>query len=162
MVLELSKLNTVDEWALATKWDVRFRTGDGPEGYTDWLPAVNLTTPVYNISSYDFSSGHRTFSLPKAMDYPDISMTLIEDDKRTIKKFLKNWFETAFPESGGIQYLSEMVKYLEVIPLNVHNERVEKETYIVFPVGSVATPYTSESGLITYSVNFKIAGYSRD
>lgn len=161
MVLELSKLNTIDEWARSSKWDVRFRTGENPTAYDKWLPAVNVTTPIFNISSYDWSSGHRTFSLPKALDYPDISMTLLDDDKRTIKKFLRTWFEQAFPESGGIQYLSEIVKYLEVVPLDVHNNPVETETYIVFPVGSTASVYSSDDSIMSYSVNFKVAGYYR-
>ena len=161
MVLQLSKINTVQEWARTDKWDVRFRNGDGPTEYTDWLPATNLTTPIFNISSYDWSSGHRTFSLPKALDYPDISMTLLDDDKRTIKKFLRAWFEKAFPDSGGIQYLTEVIKYLDVVPLDVHNNQVEKETYLVYPVGSVASVYSSEPGIMSYPVNFKIAGISR-
>ena len=160
MVLELSKLNTIAEWSRSDKWDVRFRNENIP-GYSNWIPAINLTTPIFNISSYDWSSGHRTFSLPKALDYPDISMTLLDDDKRSIKKFLRDWYEAAFPENGGIQYLSEIVKYLDVMPLDVHGNEIEKETYIVFPIGSTASVYSSEPGIMSYPVSFKIAGYSR-
>lgn len=161
MSLTLSQVNAIEDWARTTKWNVRFRTGQGPEGFTDWLPATDLTTPIFNITSYDFSSGHRTFSLPKALDYPDITMTLLDDDKRTIKKFLRNWFETAFPETGGIQYLSEIIKVLEVQPLTAQNEVVETESYIVFPTGSTADSFSSEDGIVAYNINLKVAGYSR-
>lgn len=160
MVLTLTQVNS-KEWARQDKWDVRFRTGQGPDGFTNWLPATNLTTPVFNISSFDWSSGHRTFSLPKALDYPDISMTLLDDENRSIKKFLREWFEAAFPESGGIQYLSEIVKVLEVTQLNAQNEEVETESYIVFPTGSVASAFSSEAGVMQYPVNFKVVGYMR-
>lgn len=161
MSLTLSQVNAIEDWARTNKWNVRFRTGQGPDGFTDWLPATDLTTPVFNISSYDFSSGHRTFSLPKALDYPDISMTLLDDDKRTIKKFLRNWFETAFPETGGIQYLSEIIKVVEVQPLTAQNEVVETESYIVFPTGSTASTFNSDDGIVSYPINLKVAGYSR-
>ena len=160
MVLKLSDVNTKD-WARQDKWDVRFQTGQGIEGYTNWIPATNVTTPIFNISSYDWSSGHRTFSLPKALDYPDISMTLIDDEQRSVKKFLRNWFETAFPESGGIQYLSEVIKTLEVTQLTAQNEEVETESYIVFPIGSTASSLSSDPGVLSYTVNFKVAGYKR-
>lgn len=160
MVLKLSDVNTKD-WARQDKWDVRFQTGQGIDGYTNWIPATNVTTPIFNISSYDWSSGHRTFSLPKALDYPDISMTLIDDEQRSVKKFLRSWFETAFPESGGIQYLSEVIKTLEVTQLTAQNEEVETESYIVFPVGSTASPLSSDPGVLSYTVNFKVAGYKR-
>ena len=164
MVLRLTDLNA-KEWARQAKWEVSFQSGDGPTGFQGqdgpWLPATNLTTPIYNISSYDWSSGHRTFSLPKALDYPDISMTLLDDDDRTIKKFLREWFEVAFPENGGIQYLSEIVKVLNVRELKLDNTVVETESYIVFPVGSTASPFSSDPGIKSYTVNFKIAGYSR-
>lgn len=159
MVLKLSDLNS-KEWARSDKWDVRFRTG-GPEEYTNWLPATDMTLPIFNISTYDWSSGHRSFSVPKALDYPDISMTLIDDDKRSIKKFLKKWVETAFPEDGGIQYLSEMVKVIEVKQLNLQNEVVETESYIVFPTGSTANALNSDSSTSSYAISFKVAGYSR-
>jgi hypothetical protein len=161
MVLELSKLNTIEEWGRQDKWDVRFRAGQGPEIFTDWLPATNLTKPVYNISSYDWSSGHRTLTIPKAIDYPDISMTLLDDDKRTIRNFLQAWANYMFPASGGIRYLSDIVKILDVSELNVQNEVVSTESYIVFPSGSVASSLTSEAGILNYSVSFKIVGYSK-
>lgn len=164
MVLKLSDVNT-KEWARSDKWDVRFRTGQNPEGYnsTDggWLPAINVTTPIYNISSYDWSSGHRTFSMPKALDYPDITMTLLDDENRTIKKYLREWFESMFPESGGIQYLSDVVRILDITQLTGQNTAVETESYIVFPVGSAASVLGSESGILSYNVNFKVAGYAR-
>lgn len=164
MVLTLSQVNS-KEWGRQNKWDVRFRTGQNPDGFNSgdspWLPAINVTTPIFNISSFDWSSGHRTFALPKALDYPDISMTLLDDEQRNIKKYLRSWFETAFPENGGIQYLSEIVRVLEVTQLTAQNESVETESYIVFPVGSTACNLTSDDGVLQYSVNFKVAGYKR-
>lgn len=164
MVLKLSDVNT-KEWGRQDKWDVRFRTGQGPDGYgggeSGWLPATNVTTPIYNISSYDWSSGHRSFSLPKALDYPDITMTLLDDEDRTIKKYLRDWFETMFPESGGIKYLSDVVRILDVTQLTAQNKEVETESYVVFPVGSVASILSSESGVLSYNVNFKVVGYTR-
>lgn len=160
MVLKLDTINT-KEWGRQDKWDVRFRTGQGPEGYTEWLPATNVSNPLYNISDYGWSSGHRTFSIPKASDYPDISMTLLDDDKRTIKNYLREWFESMFFEDGGVQYLSEVVRVLEITPLNLQNEEVETESYIVFPHGSVASVLSSEPGILSYPVTFKVVGYSR-
>ena len=164
MVLTLSQLNS-KEWARSDKWDVRFRSGQGPNGFgsgtSGWLPATDLSTPVFNISSFDWSSGHRTFAIPKALDYADISMTLLDDEQRNIKKFLKEWCEKAFPETGGIQYLSEVVKVLDVTQLNAQNEAVEMESYIVFPTGSVASVLNSSSSILSYPVSFKVAGYIR-
>ena len=160
MVLKLSDVNTKD-WAHQDKWDVRIKTGEGLEGYTNWIPATSVTSPIFNISSFDWSSGHRTFSLPKALDYPNISMTLIDDEDRTVKRFLRTWCETAFPESGGIQYLSEIIKTLEIVQLTEQNIEVEIESYIVFPVGSTASALTSDPGVLSYNVEFKIAGYKR-
>lgn len=165
MTLTLSDLNTVQEWARQNKWNARFRVGEGIEGFgsgaTSWIPATNVTTPIFNISSYDWSSGHHTFALPKAMDYPDISMTLLDDDERHVKKYLRSWFETAFPATGGIQYLSEIVRVLEIEELRIDNTVVETESYIVFPVGSTASPLSSDDGIKSYTVNFKIAGLYR-
>lgn len=160
MVLTLNQVNS-KEWARSDKWDVRFRTGQGPESYTDWLPATNVRTPIYNISSYDFNSGHRTFGLPKALDYPDISMTLLDDENRTIKKYLREWCEYMFPSSGGIRYLADVARVLEITQLTAQNERVETESYIVFPTGSLASDLSSDPTILSYSVSFKVVGYTR-
>ena len=150
------------EWARSDKWNVRFRSGQGPSEFGNWLPATELTTPLFNIQSFDWSSGHRTLSLPKSIDYPDISMTLLDDDKRSIKKFLQDWFIVAFPEDGGIQYLSEMVKVLQVAALDLQNNPVTKEEYIVYPVGSVNNPFTNDPSIVSYPLTFKVCGYKRN
>jgi hypothetical protein len=160
MVLTLAQVNNFEP-GRSDKWDVRFRTGQGPSGYTDWIPATQLTHPIFNISGYDWSSGNRTLSLPKALDYPDMSMTLLDDDKRTIKKFLREWYEKVFPSSGGNAYLSDIVKVIEISPLTAQNEVVETESYIVYPTGSCANSLTSDASNLSYPVNFKIVGYSR-
>jgi hypothetical protein len=99
--------------------------------------------------------------LPKALDYPDMSMTLLDDDDRTIKKFLREWYEKVFPSSGGNAYLSDIVKVIEISPLTAQNEVVETESYIVYPTGSCANSLTSDASNLSYSVYFKIVGYSR-
>ncbi len=160
MVLTLAQVNNKD-FGRSDKWDVRFRTGQGPDGYTDWLPATAVRTPIYNVSSYDFNSGHRSFGLPKALDYPEISMTLLDDEDRTIKKYLRKWVKDIFPESGGVKYLVNAVRVLEITQLTAQNEAVETESYIVFPSGSMSSDLNSEAGILSYSVTFKVVGYTR-
>ena len=157
MVLTLSQISS-KEWSRSDKWDVRFKTGDGPEGFTDWLPATDLTVPIGNISSFDFASGHRTLAIPKALDYPDITMTLIDDENRSIKKFLRKWARDTFPNDNGVKYLTDIVKTLEVAPLTLQNEVVEHEKYIVFLNGSMASVYGSTEGTMSYPISLKIVG----
>lgn len=157
MVLTLSQISGKD-WSRSDKWDVRFKTGDGPEGYTDWLPATDLTIPIANITSFDFASGHRTLTIPKALDYPDITMTLIDDENRTIKKFLRQWAMETFPNDSGVKYLTDIVKTLEVMPLTLQNEVVEHERYIVFLHGSLASVYSSTDSVMSYPISLKIVG----
>lgn len=161
MVLKLSQVSNI-EWGRSDKWDVRFRTGDGPnQQYTNWLPASDLTAPIMSISSYDWSSGHMSFSIPKAKSVPDMSMTLFDDDQRTIKKFLRSWAEETFSNDRGLKYLSDIIKVIEVKPLTLQNEVVETEYYTVFLSGSLATVYNSTSSGITYPISLKVVGYSR-
>lgn len=157
MVLKLSDLNIIDEWARSDKWNVRFR-GDGPNYFTNWLPATNLSIPVRSISTFDWSSGHRLLSIPKAQDYPDISMTLIDDDTRSVLKFLRGWADLMFNDDGGVKYLNTIVKVLEVESLKVSNEVADKQSYIVFPSGAFAQALTSDSSVMSYSISFKVAG----
>lgn len=158
MVLTLNHVNS-KEWARSDKWDVRFRGGQGPTDYTDWLPATQVTTPLFNIQSFEFNSGHRTFSIPKALDYPSVSMTLYDDEDRTIKRYLREWCKQMFPSSGGLKYLTEVVRVLEVTQLNAQNVGIETETFLVYPEGSVASSLSSESGILSYPVSFKVVGY---
>ena len=159
MVLKLSDLNCIEEWARTDKWNVRFRSG-GPTNFTNWLPATNLNVPIRSISTFDWSSGHRLLSLPKAQDYPDISMTLLDDDSRSILAFLRDWSDQMFDDNGGLKYLTSIVKVLEVEAIQVDNEVADRQGYIVFPSGAFLQGFTSESAPMAYNVSFKVVGLS--
>jgi hypothetical protein len=149
------------EWARSDKWNVRFSSGKNPKGYTDWLPATDVSLPIRTVSSYEFASGHRTFGIPKSMDYPAISLAMVDDDSRTITKFLEEWYNEMFPENGttGVTYLTKAVKTLEIETLNLQNEVVTLDKFIVYPEGSLVVSLNSNSGPVAIPLNFRVVGY---
>lgn len=149
------------EWDKSYLWDVRFNDpallGSSFNQQT-WFPASDFTENSNTGSSLAIPYYMSTYKFPQAAAPTDITMSIYDDDKGTLYKWLTDWYDAVYDTSTGTMMLQDAVREMSVLKLNVQRQIVKSTLYYVYPEGAIVCAYSSSSEAKKYELTFSVAG----
>lgn len=153
------------QWGSTHLWDIKFE--DGPKGFIgkngDWFPATTVSENIYVLETYSFNAGLvHGLELPKNTTPYSLTIEVADDVWMNIESWLADWVNNKILTPNGLAYIEDIVKKVHIAKITSKNELVSLSSYYVYPKGNLNFEGASESGQITHSVEFIVAGSYRE
>jgi len=157
-------LNGIDsvravEWGRTYLWDIQFQDPTIPSPFNTWFPAKEVEEELAKLNSHTFTSGISTYKIPQNTETLNVKITFYDNSDYDLLNWLENWINTISLNGGFyVATLSTAAKFLQIIKMDNERNTIDTSSYWVYPEGTLTYMGNSESGAITYSMNFVIVG----
>ena len=165
-MLYLQGKNNIREvnWGATHLWDIRF--DDAPPPFNGWFPAVDVEENVFTLETKQLEFYMSTYELPVTTTLFDLKITYLDDVNLTLQKWFTKWINVEILNNGqAITPLDECCKRVHISKFNHQRNNpnsdsnsVQQSSYWVFPKGGMHFNGTSDSEVVSKTVELVIAG----
>jgi hypothetical protein len=112
--------------------------------------------PMYSIDTLTQKQQFHPAHYPSGVSIRDLSVTFYEDQEQTIQRFYERWRQLVVKSNGDVGLPGDYKKlmYIEVIGFN--NVIQQEFEYLAFPISIEGTGMSTEDGLVTPVIKFKV------
>lgn len=144
------------EWGKSYLWDVKFDNAPAP--FSVWFPATDYSLDDNIGVSATLSMFLSTYKIPQGTSNKSLSFTALDDSKRTLYNWLKEWYDSIYDQYNGVLTLSESVRNVTVAQLDSGKNILSTRTFMVFPDQNTMLSGNSAPDVLQYTLNFVVAG----
>lgn len=147
------------EWGRTYKWEVQIVPGP-PAPFDQFFPAAEVSLPLADVISSPIQGPIMGMEVPDGCSSHKIAITFYDGEDLQLQSYFYKWMKEI--TGGGGDYILSVdaaCRQLKVRMLNSLNSVVKEYTYLVYPDGELVYAGSNTSGVVTYSLDFTIAGY---
>lgn len=154
-------LNTIEQvrgidWGQSYLWDIKFENAPSP--FSEWFPATDYSLDDNIGISLTLSMFLSSYKIPQGTGCKGIACTVLDDQNRTLYKWLKNWYDDIYDQFSGVLTLQEAVRNISVAQLNKDRSVNSTRNFMVFPDQNIMLAGNSVPDTLQYTLNFAVAG----
>ena len=147
------------QWGVTYDWDIRFP--DAPFPFSKFFPAVEVSEPQAALQFHQETFFIDTYRIPWNKLPQDLRIVFHDNTNGILLDWIQRWInKTIFNNGAGVSPIGTdgVCKRVHISKLNSKREIVKTSAYWVFPDGVVDFLGNNAPDVLTYSINFVIAG----
>lgn len=152
----IEKLRSID-WGRTYKWEVEFLQPP-PAPFSDFFPAHTLDFPGAGLQSEPVEGSVKSYQLPDSYSSTPITLGFYDDEDMTLHTYFRSWMKDIIGDGHYVLTLEAACRQVQIRVFNGMNQITSVKTYLVYPRGELVYAGNSDSGLISYTLDFSVAG----